>query len=81
MFEKRPDFSWDEFSVTTPKPAYPRLFHLRVGAAWSWFSLWSGEEFVNNPARNEPAMLQKVYASDRIVTLDELPNLNTYPLP
>jgi len=82
------------FGAATYYPSSPKLVALsengvlldpdrlaETGAAWSWFSLWSGDDFVNNPARNEPAMLQKVYSSDRIVTLDELPNLNTYPLP
>ncbi len=53
-----------------PDPA--RLVPSR--ARWSWFTLWSGE-FATGETWNEDAMKKKVYASDFVTTLDELPNL------
>jgi mannan endo-1,4-beta-mannosidase len=82
------------FGAATYYPSSPKMVALsengvlldpdalaESGAAWSWFCLWSGSDYVNNSARNESSMFQKVYTSDRIVTLDKLPNMNTYPLP
>lgn len=43
-------------------------------ARWSWFMLWSGE-FANTELWNEDAMKLEVYASELVVTLDELPDL------
>jgi len=39
---------------------------------WSWFMLWSGS-FANEQTWNEDSMKQQVYASDFVITLDELP--------
>ncbi len=43
-------------------------------ARWSWFMLWSGD-FARTQTWNEDAMKKKVYASDFVITLDELPSL------
>lgn len=53
----------------------------KSGAAWSWFCLWSDDQFVLDETENDYSMLRKVYASERVVTLDELPDLKNYPLP
>ena len=50
-------------------------------AAWSWFCVWSGDNFVVEETWNENPMKQLVYASEHVLTLDELPALTTYPLP
>lgn len=47
---------------------------IKSRARWSWFLLWSGE-FANTQTWNEDAMKRKVYASDFVTTLDELPDL------
>jgi mannan endo-1,4-beta-mannosidase len=59
----------------------------RDGAMWGFFATW-GTEFVLQ-GRNiwryseqftEEEMLLKVYNHERIITLDELPDLKTYPI-
>ncbi|HYO96666.1 MAG TPA: glycosyl hydrolase, partial [Polyangiaceae bacterium] len=50
-------------------------------ANWSWFCVWSGQDFIGNETWNENSMLQKVYQHPRVITLDELPDLAAYPLP
>ncbi len=50
-------------------------------AIWSWFMVWSGDDFIANEVWNENAMKRAVYTDDSVVTLDELPDLSTYPLP
>jgi mannan endo-1,4-beta-mannosidase len=47
-------------------------------ARWSWFMLWSGD-FATAQAWNEDSMKKKVYSSDFVITLDELPVLGTSP--
>lgn len=57
---------------------------VRDNAMWSYFGLWEGEFLLqNNTATlseqyNETDMLKKVYTSDKVITLDELPDLKTY---
>lgn len=57
---------------------------IRDNAMWSFFALWEGEFLLqNNTATlseqyNETYMLKKVYTSDKVITLDELPDLKTY---
>lgn len=57
---------------------------VRDNAMWSFFALWEGEFLLqNNTATlseqyNETYMLKKVYTSDKVITLDELPDLKTY---
>lgn len=57
----------------------------RDGVPWGFFCTWGGE-FVTANGRysgryTEESMLQKVYASDLVVTRGELPDLKNYPLP
>jgi mannan endo-1,4-beta-mannosidase len=48
-------------------------------AYWSWFTLWSGAEYVMTEEWNELSMLRKVYDSEYVLTLDEIPDVRTYP--
>ena len=43
-------------------------------ARWSWFMLWSGH-FATDESWNDDSMKQKVYDSEFVITLDELPSL------
>jgi mannan endo-1,4-beta-mannosidase len=51
---------------------------------WSYFGTWEGEFLVLNNTftlseqYTETDMLKKVYTSDKVITLDELPDLKTY---
>ncbi|WP_074106680.1 glycosyl hydrolase [Paenibacillus helianthi] len=48
------------------------------GAYWSFFSTWTGD-FIKDGTTNAAEHLKKVYQSDYVVTLDELPaNLYTF---
>lgn len=57
---------------------------LRDNAMWSYFGTWEGDFVVINKTYTlseqytEIEMLKKVYTSDRVITLDELPDLRTY---
>lgn len=58
---------------------------VRDGVMWGLFCTWQGE-FVQRNGRlseeyNDQNMLRKVYTSDAVLTLDELPDLKNYPLP
>ncbi|BCN30368.1 glycosyl hydrolase [Anaeromicropila herbilytica] len=54
-------------------------------ARWSYFSTWS-DEFILNTARDTSQQyiskeaLKKVYNHDKVLTLDELPDLKNYPI-
>jgi mannan endo-1,4-beta-mannosidase len=48
-------------------------------ASWSWFCIWNG--YLQNEDRNETSMVNYMYNHDTIITLDELPDLLSYPLP
>lgn len=56
----------------------------RDDAKWSYFGTWSGEFVTLNNTNTlsekytEKYMFQKVYNSDKVITLDELPNLKKY---
>ncbi|MCD7709069.1 MAG: beta-mannosidase [Clostridiales bacterium] len=60
---------------------------VRDGAMWGFFCTW-GDEFVAKSSGiyayseqyTESSMLQKAYDSDVVITLDELPDLTTYPI-
>lgn len=60
----------------------------RDGAMWGFFCTWSGEFVVNSDTSDttlseqytEEAMLEKAYDSELVITLDELPDLKTYPI-
>lgn len=51
-----------------PDPDQMKMY----GALWSWFCTWTGE-FLRDGRHNSPEFLRKVYADERVVTLDELP--------
>lgn len=58
---------------------------LSAGTVWSWFCVWSGnfcsygtsisEDF------SEKSMWNKVYKHENVITLDEMPDLKSYPYP
>lgn len=55
------------------------------GSRWSWFATWNGEfcidgDFNLNDAYTPTEMWTKIYTSDRVLTLSELPDLKCYPL-
>lgn len=50
---------------------------VRDNAMWSYFGTWEGE-FILTEKYNEKEMIKKVYNSDKVITLDELPDLKTY---
>ncbi|ADL53780.1 CBM35 domain-containing protein [Clostridium cellulovorans] len=53
------------------------------GAAWSYFSTWSGK-FIMDEKENTSDLIKKVYTSDYALTLDEIPSASIYgkaPLP
>jgi len=56
----------------------------RDNAIWSYFCTWQGEFVVRNNTRTlseqytESEMVMKVYTSDKVITVDELPDLRTY---
>jgi mannan endo-1,4-beta-mannosidase len=47
------------------------------GAGWSWFMPWYGG-FVTDSKYNSLDLWKKMFASDYVLTLDEMPNLKTY---
>ena len=48
-------------------------------ANWSWFMTWYGD-FVHDPAINSLSHWQKVMNHSYVITLDEMPDLQNYPL-
>lgn len=60
---------------------------VRDHAMWGFFCTWSGEFVIADGLRRkyserytEIDMLKKVYASEYVLTRDELPDLHTYPM-
>jgi mannan endo-1,4-beta-mannosidase len=57
---------------------------VRDNAMWLYFGTWEGEFVVKNNTYTlseqytETDMLKKIYTSDKVITLDELPDLTTY---
>jgi mannan endo-1,4-beta-mannosidase len=49
-------------------------------AGWSWFMPWTGD-FTRLPKYNSLDLWKKMFASDYVLTLDEMPNLKTYVTP
>ncbi|MFC6090962.1 glycosyl hydrolase [Saccharothrix lopnurensis] len=47
-------------------------------ARWSWFVTWSGS-FIQDGVVNPLDFVRRVYAHDRVITLDELPDFKTTP--
>lgn len=54
------------------------------GTRWSWFSVWNGEFTIKDAQLSGQytplEMWNKVYTHDRVLTLDELPDLKSYPI-
>ncbi len=60
----------------------------RDGAMWGFFCTWGGEFVAKDSSiyalseqYTEEAMLKKAYDSELVLTLDELPDLKSYPIP
>ena len=60
---------------------------IRDGAMWGMWAVWSGEFVKKNGAfavlseqYTEEYMMVKVYQHEKVLTLDELPDLKTYPI-
>ena len=49
-------------------------------AAWSYFMPWYGG-YVRDSKNNSLDLWKKLFASDYVLTLDEMPNLRTYTTP
>jgi hypothetical protein len=64
-------------SENGPVPDPDRLVDDR--AYWSWFMPWYGS-FIRDGIKNPLSHWQKVMAHDYVVTLDEMPDLKSYPL-
>lgn len=47
------------------------------GAAWSWYMPWYGD-FTRDAFYNSLDLWKKMFASDYVITLDEMPELSTY---
>lgn len=45
-------------------------------AWWSWFCNWYGK-YITDPTINSQQIIQKVYTSDYVITLDELPDFTS----
>lgn len=50
---------------------------IKDGAAWSWYMPWYGG-FTRESTYNSLDLWKKMFASDYVLTLDEMPNLRTY---
>lgn len=50
---------------------------IKDGAGWSWFMPWNGD-FTRSAKYNSLDLWKKMFASDYVLTLDEMPNLKTY---
>lgn len=54
------------------------------GSRWAWFSTWNGEYTLKDMQLSGEytslEMWNKIYNSERVLTLDELPDLKNYPL-
>ena len=53
---------------------------IRDGAGWSWFMPWYGG-YTRDSKYNSLDLWKKMFASDYVITLDEMPNLKTYTTP
>ena len=53
-----------------------------INAKWSWFMSWTGEYSVNGDYNNanDKAIWKTVYNSDKVITLSELPDFQTYEI-
>lgn len=58
--------------------SYPDVDNLKNDlAAWSWYMPWYGD-YVKSATYNSLDLWKKMFASEYVITLDEMPNLKTY---
>ena len=50
---------------------------IKDDAGWSWYMVWN-DDFVRSSVNNSLDLWKKMFASDYVYTLDEMPNLKTY---
>jgi mannan endo-1,4-beta-mannosidase len=54
------------------------------GTRWAYFGTWNGEFAIKNSQLSDQyttfEMWDKIYSSDRVLTLDELPDLKSWPI-
>lgn len=54
------------------------------GSRWAWFSTWNGEFTLRDRQLSDQytsfEMWEKIYNSERVLTLDEMPDLKCYPI-
>lgn len=54
------------------------------GARWAWFCTWNGEFALKDMQLSDQytsfELWKKIYSSERVLTLEELPDLKNYPL-
>ena len=61
--------------------SFPDVDNLvKDGAAWSYYMTWYGS-YVEDSTYNSLDLWKKMFASDYVLTLDEMPNLRTYTTP
>ncbi len=61
--------------------SYPDVDNLIADeAGWSWFMVWNGD-FVRSATYNPLDLWKKMFASDYVITLDEMPDIKTYTTP
>lgn len=53
---------------------------IKDGPGWSWFMPWNGV-YTRDSKYNSLDLWKKMFASDHVITLDEMPNLKTYTTP
>ena len=52
---------------------------IAANTLWSWFCVWSGS-YATGTTSSSTEMWNKVYNHENAITLDELPDLKTYPI-
>jgi mannan endo-1,4-beta-mannosidase len=58
--------------------SFPDVDNLvKDGASWSWYMPWYGQ-FTRDSKYNSLSLWKKMFASDYVITLDEMPDLKTY---
>lgn len=61
--------------------SFPDVDNLEEDAAgWSWFMPWNGE-FTRESKHNPLDLWKKAFASDYVITLDEMPEIKSYTTP
>ena len=60
---------------------------VRDGAMWGMFCTWEGEFVINEGIKitysekyTEKSVMKKIYNHEKVITLDELPDLKTYKI-